>query len=188
MILKQLTLLIFILFITSCNNKEDEFSNLSFDKELVKNINFSEQLLRKIETYSQPPSFYVEKDSIYLFNTTINFNKRDYLVEGRVNPNKQNIYYTKSIKGLTAKEVIQLKESIYYISNNNLNSQEYTLYNPYKKGIYLYVYKFEDWMFDEPNKIIYLSVLDDEIIKDKWFKSKFKILKKINNIYLLNMK
>lgn len=83
--------------------------------------------------------------------------------------------------------MIQLKESIYYISNNNLKSQEYTLYNPYKKGIYLYVYKFEDWIFDEPNKIIYLSVLDDEIIKDKWFNSKFKILKKVNNIYLLNM-
>ena len=34
-------------------------------------------------------------------------------------------------------------------------------------------YKFEDWMFDESNKIIYLSILEDEIIKDKWFNSKF---------------
>ena len=53
MILKPLTSLIFILFIISCNNKEYEFSNLSFDKELVENINISEQLLRKIETYSE---------------------------------------------------------------------------------------------------------------------------------------
>ena len=181
---------LFIILLTNCNSKENEFTNLSFDENLVENIKTTELLLKKIkpsrkDTY---PEYMTEKDSIFLFNTFINFNNKDSIKEGRINPNKQNIYHINNINGLTDDEVIQLKKSIYYLSSNELHYQQYVLYSPNKEGIYLYTYIFEDWMMEEPDRVVYLSVIDDDIPNDKWFNSSFKILKKVNNIYLLNMK
>ncbi len=64
--------------------------------------------------------------------------------------------------------------------------QDYVIYNPDTwKGIYIYTYKYEDSMSDNPEKIPYISLMQNLDEKDEWFNNTFKKIAYKNPIVLL---
>jgi hypothetical protein len=164
------------LFLGCCQSRKE----ISIDKSIVdaeKVILDTENILKKIPTSEK----YKELRVKYTTNKGA-----IYLSYGNFDNNYYRIDTLNSIKYLTINEFKELKNNIYKLSKIGLGDQDYVIYNPdVWKGIYIYTYKFEDWMLDNPEKTPYISLVKNLDEKDEWFNNTFKKVSQKKPIVLL---
>lgn len=174
--MRLISFFIVFLFLGCCKSRKE----ITIDTSILnseKIIMDTENILKKIPSSEK----YKELKVKYTTNK-----EKIYLSYGNFNNNYYRIDTLRSIKYLTKNEFKQLKDNIYKLSKIGLVDQDYVIYNPdIWEGIYIYTYKYEDWMLDNPEKITYVSLVNDIAEKDKWFSNTFKIIIRKNRLILV---
>lgn len=140
----------------------------------------TENILRKIPSSEE----YKELKVKYSTNK-----KSIYLSYGHFDNNYYRIDTLQSIKYLTKNELSELKRNIYQLSNMGLSEQNYAVYDPnLRKGIYIYRYKYKDWMADELQMVPYIALAKNIDKNNQWFNNTFKIVTQKDSIVVLTKK
>ena len=181
-------LLVFILVMSSCKNEYVlDIDNVS---ELNNAILESEKYMKKIEVlpayYSR---YYAEFGDLHLgkiglLYSTLNYDPNDSIQEGRYNPNWQpNVDTLQNVPGLNPEEWKELKRNLKILGKYGIYWSEQEYYNDGKFQFYYYLYKS-----DKYNKIgprAFLAVLSEAQTQMRDFKSRFIIMDRKDNLYLL---
>lgn len=161
------------------------FSSCHKEKVIDQNVQNSVNLLLNVEsTLEKIPSSQRYRGLKTVFNTDEN---KIFLSYGDLNKDfNERIDTLHSLKYLSRIELEELKSNIIKLSTIGLSNQDYIMYDPdLRKGIYIYRYKYEDWMADELQMINYIA-LDKNIDKrNKWFNNTFKIVTQKGSVVIL---
>lgn len=180
-------LLIFVLVMSSCKN--EYVLDIDNVPELSSTILESEIYMKKIEVLPTYPDDYVEVGDLYLgkiglLYSTLNYDPNDSIQEGRCNPNWQpNVDTLQNVPGLNPEEWKELKRNLKTLGKYGIYSSSQAVYNDGKFQFYYYLYKF-----DKYNKIgprAFLAVLSEAQTQTRDFKSRFIIMDRKDNLYLL---
>lgn len=193
--MKNIIIILNIILFNSCNSQDNLDYKINIDeslilKEKITEIEFSLNKVEKAPKYENlSPQFSTNKKNIYLLYSNINYSYKDSIIEGRYNPNLQNVTFVDKINGIEHDEMIRLKKNIIFLCDKNICFQEYVLCDPDNQiGFYIYRYVYQEWMLNYPEKIGYIALLNDEIIKSDCFKGNFIILDKLNGLFLITKK
>ena len=180
-------LLIFVLVMSSCKN--EYVLDINNVPELSNAILESEIYMKKIEVLPTYPDDYVEVGDLYLgkiglLYSTLNYDPNDSIQEGRYNPNWQpNVDTLQNVPGLNPEEWKELKRNLKILGKYGIYWSEQEFYNDGKFQFYYYLYKS-----DKYNKIgprAFLAVLSEAQTQMRDFKSRFIIMDRKDNLYLL---
>ena len=180
-------LLIFVLVMSSCKN--EYVLDINNVPELSNAILESEIYMKKIEVLPTYPDDYVEVGDLYLgkiglLYSTLNYDPNDSIQEGRYNPNWQpNVDTLQNVPGLNSEEWKELKRNLKILGKYGIYWSEQEFYNDGKFQFYYYLYKS-----DKYNKIgprAFLAVLSEAQTQMRDFKSRFIIMDRKDNLYLL---
>ena len=180
-------LLIFVLVMSSCKN--EYVLDINNVPELSNAILESEIYMKKIEVLPTYPDDYVEVGDLYLgkiglLYSTLNYDPNDSIQEGRYNPNWQpNVDTLQNVPGLNSEEWKELKRNLKILGKYGIYSSSQAVYNDGKFQFYYYLYKS-----DKYNKIgprAFLAVLSEAQTQTRDFKSRFIIMDRKDNLYLL---
>lgn len=180
-------LLIFVLVMSSCKN--EYVLDINNVPELSNAILESEIYMKKIEVLPTYPDDYVEVGDLYLgkiglLYSTLNYDPNDSIQEGRYNPNWQpNVDTLQNVPGLNPEEWKELKRNLKILGKYGIYWSEQEFYNDGKFQFYYYLYKS-----DKYNKIgprAFLAVLSEAQTQTRDFKSRFIIMDRKDNLYLL---
>ena len=180
-------LLVFILVMSSCKN--EYVLDINNVPELSNAILESEIYMKKIEVLPTYPDDYVEVGDLYLgkiglLYSTLNYDPNDSIQEGRYNPNWQsNVDTLQNVPGLNPEEWKELKRNLKILGKYGIYWSEQEYYNDGKFQFYYYLYKS-----DKYNKIgprAFLAVLSEAQTQMRDFKSRFIIMDRKDNLYLL---
>ena len=180
-------LLVFILVMSSCKN--EYVLDINNVPELSNAILESEIYMKKIEVLPTYPDDYVEVGDLYLgkiglLYSTLNYDPNDSIQEGRYNPNWQsNVDTLQNVPGLNPEEWKELKRNLKILGKYGIYWSEQEYYNDGKFQFYYYLYKS-----DKYNKIgprAFLAVLSEAQTQTRDFKSRFIIMDRKDNLYLL---
>ena len=180
-------LLIFVLVMSSCKN--EYVLDINNVPELSNAILESEIYMKKIEVLPTYPDDYVEVGYLYLgkiglLYSTLNYDPNDSIQEGRYNPNWQsNVDTLQNVPGLNPEEWKELKRNLKILGKYGIYWSEQEYYNDGKFQFYYYLYKS-----DKYNKIgprAFLAVLSEAQTQTRDFKSRFIIMDRKDNLYLL---
>lgn len=180
-------LLIFVLVMSSCKN--EYVLDINNVPELSNAILESEIYMKKIEVLPTYPDDYVEVGDLYLgkiglLYSTLNYDPNDSIQEGRYNPNWQpNVDTLQNVPGLNPEEWKELKRNLKILGKYGIYWSEQEYYNDGKFQFYYYLYKS-----DKYNKIgprAFLAVLSEAQTQTRDFKSRFIIMDRKDNLYLL---
>lgn len=180
-------LLIFVLVMSSCKN--EYVLDIDNVPELSSTILESERYMKKIEVLPTYPDDYVEVGDLYLgkiglLYSTLNYDPNDSIQEGRCNPNWQpNVDTLQNVPGLNPEEWKELKRNLKILGKYGIYSSSQAVYNDGKFQFYYYLYKS-----DKYNKIgprAFLAVLSEAQTQTRDFKSRFIIMDRKDNLYLL---
>ena len=180
-------LLSLVLILTSCKN--EYVIDIDNVQELSKAILESEKYMKKIEVLPTYSRHYAEFGDLYLgeiglLYSTLNYNPNDSILEGRNNPNWQsNVDTLQNIPGLNLEEWQELKHNLKILGKYGIYSSAQAFYNDGKIQFFCYLYKF-----DKYNKLgpkAFLAVLPEEKTQTEDFKSRFIIMDRKDDLYLL---
>lgn len=180
-------LLVFVLVLGSCKN--EYVLDIDNVPKLSNAILESEKYMKKIEVLPTYPNDYVEVGDLYLgkiglLYSTLNYDPNDSIQEGRHNPNWQsNVDTLQNVPGLSPEEWKELKRNLKILGKYGIYSSSQAFYNDGKFQFYYYLYKS-----DKYNKIgprAFLAVLSEAQTQTSDFKSRFIIMDRKDNLYLL---
>ena len=180
-------LLVFILVMSSCKN--EYVLDINNVPELSNAILESEIYMKKIEVLPTYPDDYVEVGDLYLgkiglLNSTLIYDPIDSIQKGRYNPYWQpNVDTLQNVPGLNPEEWKELKRNLKILGKYGIYWSEQEYYNDGKFQFYYYLYKS-----DKYNKIgprAFLAVLSEAQTQMRDFKSRFIIMDRKDNLYLL---
>ncbi len=172
---------------SSCKN--EYVLDINNVPELSNAILESEIYMKKIEVLPTYPDDYVEVGDLYLgkiglLYSTLNYDPNDSIQEGRYNPNWQpNVDTLQNVPGLNPEEWKELKRNLKILGKYGIYSSSQAVYNDGKFQFYYYLYKS-----DKYNKIgprAFLAVLSEAQTQTRDFKSRFIIMDRKDNLYLL---
>lgn len=172
---------------SSCKN--EYVLDINNVPELSNAILESEIYMKKIEVLPTYPDDYVEVGDLYLgkiglLYSTLNYDPNDSIQEGRYNPNWQpNVDTLQNVPGLNPEEWKELKRNLKILGKYGIYSSSQAVYNDGKFQFYYYLYKS-----DKYNKIgprAFLAVLSEAQTQMRDFKSRFIIMDRKDNLYLL---
>lgn len=167
---------IILIALSSCRKKTVIEQNVLNSTNIILR---TESILKKI------PSSNKYEDSYPTYYTN---GKKIFLSYGDFDNNYYRIDTLQTIKYLTENELAELKQNIYKLSKVGLNDQDCMIYDPdILKGFYIYRYKYEDWMADEPQLIPYVTLAKNVDMNNQWFKNKFKIVSQKGSLVILTV-
>ena len=183
----KIMLLSLVLALVSCKNEYViDIDNVS---ELSNAILESEKYMKKIEVLSTYPNHYVEfgdleKGTIGLLYSTLNYDPNDSTREGRHNPNWQsNVDTLQNIPGLKAEEWQDLKRNLKILGKYGIYWSGQQYYNDGKFQFYYYLYKLHK--YNKIGPLAYLAVLPESQTQTEDFKRRFIIMDRKDNLYFL---
>ena len=184
----KLLLLSLVLVLISCKNEYvlDDIENVS---ELRNAILKSEKYMKKIEVLPTYPNEYaefgdLELGKIGLIYSTLNYDPNDSIQEGRYNPNWQtDVDTVQNIPGLKPEEWQELKLSLKILGKYGIYCNEQISYHDSKFEFYIYYYKIDKYTKIGPPA--YLAVLPEKQTLTDEFKSRFIIMDRRDDLYLL---
>ncbi|NDV58065.1 hypothetical protein [Bacteroides sp. 519] len=122
--------------------------------------------------------------NITLSLSTLNYNSKDSIEQGRRNPNVQrHVEILDSIPGLTKNEWKLMKDNIEILRKYGIHSIKNVFYNDGRFQFYYFSYKI--YFYNGIGPSAYLAILPEEKTKTKAFKSRFIVMDKKEDLYLL---
>ena len=178
-----------VLLLVSCKN--EYLLQLDHDQvqELSTAILESEKYMKKIEVLPTYPDHYavfgdLELEKPGLLYSTLNYDPNDSIREGRHNPNWQsNVDTLQNIPGLKFEEWQELKRNLKILGKYGIYSSFQQYYNDGKFQFYYYLYKYD--MYNKIGPRAFLAVLSESQTQTEDFKSRFIIMDRKDDLYLL---
>ena len=177
-----------ILALISCKNEYSlDIENIP---KLRNAILESEKYMKKIEVLPAYSKYYAEFGGlnlgrIDLFYSTLNYDPNDSIWMRHYDSNWQSHVDTlQNIPGLNSEEWQKLKSNLKVLGQYGIHFNFQAYHNDGRIHFFYYAYKIEK--YEKIGPPVYLAILPESLIQTDFFKSRFIIIDRKDDLYLLN--